>query len=218
MLGESTTLKFNENGLVKRQDPVRVAVSEDKKAALSVVWMGFGSDPMARWAYPKLEDYVAAFPEFIRAFAGKAFDCGTAYVSEGEKGAALWLPPGVEPDEEEIVSIIERTTPGSIRKDLCAVFEQTGKFHPHEPHWYLPMIAVDPFSQRRGIGSRLMAYALERCDEEHMPAYLASNPRNISLYERFGFEVIGIVRSGGSPPMLPMIRKPRSAGLTNRGS
>jgi ribosomal protein S18 acetylase RimI-like enzyme len=210
MLGESTTLKFKENELVKRQEPVRVAGPADRKAALSVVWMGFGSDPVARWAYPEPENYLAIFPEFIRAFAGKAFDCGTAYVAEETKGAALWLPPGVEPDEEEIVSIFERTTPLSIRKDLLGVFEQMGKFHPHEPHWYLPMIAVDPFRQGQGIGSKLMTFALERCDEEQMPAYLeAWNPRNLPLYERYGFGVIGLIRSGGSPPMFPMLRKPR---------
>jgi len=35
-----------------------------------------------------------------------------------------------------------------------------------------------------------MRHALARCDEESALAYLASsNPRNISLYERHGFEM-----------------------------
>jgi RimJ/RimL family protein N-acetyltransferase len=51
---------------------------------------------------------------------------------------------------------------------------------------------------------------VERIDAEGLPAYLeSSNPRNISLYQRFGFEAIGEIRAGGSPPVVPMLRKAR---------
>ena len=41
-------------------------------------------------------------------------------------------------------------------------------------------------------------------------AYLEStNPRNIPLYERHGFERLAILQYGSSPPMVPMLRKPR---------
>ena len=210
MLGEARTLELRKDDIVKDRPPVRVAGAADEKAAVGVIRMGFGSDPVARWTYPDPENYLSAFPEFIRAFAGKAFECGTAYVAEENKGAALWLPPGVGPDEAELVSILESSTPRSIKKDLFSVLEQMGEFHPAEPHWYLPMIAVDPFRQGQGTGGKLMKFALERCDEEQMPAYLeSSNARNISLYQRYGFEIIGLIRSGGSPPMFPMLRKPR---------
>jgi GNAT superfamily N-acetyltransferase len=50
-----------------------------------------------------------------------------------------------------------------------------------EPHWYLPLIGVDPAHQGKGHGDALMAYALQQCDRDHLPAYLEStNPRNIS--------------------------------------
>jgi hypothetical protein len=43
-----------------------------------------------------------------------------------------------------------------------------------------------------------------RCDQEHMPAYLeSSNSANMPLYQRFGFEVLGVIRAGHSPPMVP---------------
>jgi len=29
------------------------------------------------------------------------------------------------------------------------------------------------------------------------------------LYERFGFEALGVIQAGTSPPMWPMLRKPR---------
>ena len=41
---------------------------------------------------------------------------------------------------------------------------------------------------------------VELIDESGKPAYLeSSNPRNISLYQRHGFEVLGEIRSGAAP-------------------
>jgi hypothetical protein len=46
--------------------------------------------------------------------------------------------------------------------------------------------------------------------QERMPAYLeSSNPANTALYQRFGFEGLGVIRVGHSPPMVPMLRSAR---------
>jgi GNAT superfamily N-acetyltransferase len=67
-----------------------------------------------------------------------------------------------------------------------------------------------PCRQGQGHGSALLRHALERCDRDHLPAYLdATNPRNISLYERHGFERLGRIQVGTSPPLVPMLRKAR---------
>ena len=88
--------------------------------------------------------------------------------------------------------------------------EQVGAYHPQEDCWYLPLIGVDPVYQGRGYGGALMAHALQQIDEEHLPAYLeSSNPRNISLYERHGFETLGEVQLGSSPTFVPMLRAAR---------
>jgi ribosomal protein S18 acetylase RimI-like enzyme len=88
--------------------------------------------------------------------------------------------------------------------------EQMGEFHLNEPHWYLPFIGVDVTKQGRGYGSALLRHALERCDWDGLPAYLdATSPLNKPLYERHGFEALGVIQAGRSPPMCPMHRKPR---------
>jgi ribosomal protein S18 acetylase RimI-like enzyme len=85
-----------------------------------------------------------------------------------------------------------------------------GKHHPSEPHWYLPLIGVDPAHQGRGHGDALMSYALKWCDRDQVPAYLEStNSRNISLYRRHGFAPVGQIQAGSSPTIIPMLRKPR---------
>jgi ribosomal protein S18 acetylase RimI-like enzyme len=54
-----------------------------------------------------------------------------------------------------------------------------------------------------------MRHAVARCDQEGLPAYLeSSNPRNISLYRRHGFEVMGEIQIGAAPIVTPMLRRP----------
>jgi ribosomal protein S18 acetylase RimI-like enzyme len=126
------------------------------------------------------------------------------------QGAALWLPPGVSPDEVELQRVVTSTVAEDKQAQLFAALEELEEYHPDEPHWYLPLIAVDPVWQGCGIGSRLLKHAVARCDEAGKRAYLeSSNPRNISLYERHGFKVIGEVRSGDCPVWTPMLREPK---------
>ncbi len=108
-----------------------------------------------------------------------------------------------------MIGLVERTAPDAIKGDIYGVFEEVGKYHPTEPHWYLPLIGVDPYQQGNGIGSALMKHALIPCDRDGTIAYLeSSNPTNISLYKRHGFEVIGEIQVGSSPTMYPMLRQP----------
>ena len=108
------------------------------------------------------------------------------------------------------MNLFQRTVPEQDQEALFSMFEQMGDYHPHEPHWYLPLIGVDPVRQRKGYGSMLLEHALKVCDEDQMPAYLeSSNPENIPLYQRHGFEVLGTIQAGTSPPVTPMLRRPR---------
>jgi GNAT superfamily N-acetyltransferase len=81
--------------------------------------------------------------------------------------------------------------------------------HPHEPHYYLQFIGVEPKRQGNGTGSALLRPVLERCDREGLPAYLeASNERSRALYARHGFELVEEARlPGGGPPIWRMWRE-----------
>ena len=146
----------------------------------------------------------------VRAFGSRAFSNGSAFCTDDYAGTALWLPPGVEADEEGLGAVIESTVAGALRAETDAIFERMAGFHPDEPHWYLPLIGVDPAHQGEGLGEALMAHALARCDRDHAPAYLeSSNPRNIPFYERHGFETLGSIQVGSSPTLVPMLRRAR---------
>ncbi|MFC7397819.1 GNAT family N-acetyltransferase [Chelatococcus sp. GCM10030263] len=189
---------------------VRVMAAADEDPAVETVVLAFAADPMARWTWPHAHQYLAAMPRLVRAFGGKAFSNRSAFCTDGYVGAALWLSPGVHPDEEGLGAVVESTVAPSLAAEAAAIFERMAEYHPTEPHWYLPLIGVDPAHQGEGHGDALMAYALTQCDRDHVPAYLeSSNPRNMSLYRRHGFEPLGAIQVGSSPTLVPMLRRPR---------
>ena len=54
------------------------------------------------------------------------------------------------------------------------------------------------------------AHSLTKVDESGLPAYLeSSNPRKLSLYERFGFEIMGKIQIGSAPTIHLMIGSSR---------
>lgn len=189
---------------------IKTALLSDRDCAIGILTLAFSVDPMARWSLPDPAKYLATFSSIAKAFGGNAIEMNTAYMSNDLAGAALWLPPGASPDEESLMRLFNENTSDNIKKDMHGIFEQMEKFHPTEPHWYLPMIGVDPLHQGSGIGAALMTEALKAVDRDGLIAYLeSSNPKNISLYQRHGFEVIGEIQSGSSPILRPMLRKAR---------
>ena len=58
-------------------------------------------------------------------------------------------------------------------------------------------MGVDPSQQGKGFGSALLHHALIQCDCDSKLAYLeSSNPKNIPLYQRHGFELLGTIQAG----------------------
>jgi ribosomal protein S18 acetylase RimI-like enzyme len=188
---------------------VHAASDREQQVVIDVMTLAFSTDPMARWAYPNPQTYLAIWPEMIKAFGSDGFAHGTVHLVNGGGAAAMWLPPGVQPDSERLEALTGQHAPLERQADMAHVFEQMGKFHPEEPCWYLPLIGVDPTAQGRGYGSALLRYALEHVDRTGAPAYLeSSNPRNVALYERHGFKILGRVQAGSSPTIVPMLRRP----------
>ena len=177
---------------------------------INVLVRANSTDPAARWVWPDSQQFLKHFPNFVRAFAGKAFEHGSAYHIEGYSGAALWLPPNVHPDENKLINLVHSIVSAQVQEDFISVLQQMRRYHPTEPHWYLSLMGVDPTKQNKGLGSALLQHMLTLLDRERMPAYLeSSNPRNISLYNRHGFTLLGTIQVGNSPPINPMLRTPK---------
>lgn len=189
---------------------VKAAIESDEASVMDSLKMAFVADPAMRWVWPEPQNYLSNFSSFAKAFGGKAFECKSAHYVGNYSGAALWLPPNVHPDVDVLTALMQSSGSDEAKRDGPEVFERMSTFHPNEPHWYLPLLGVDPLHHDKGLGSALMEHALILCDQDNKYAYLeSSNPKNVSFYKRHGFEILGTIQVNTSPPIIPMHRKPR---------
>ena len=192
-----------------RADPRPTApaspAAPEQDGVIATLVSAFEADAAVRTLYVERDAYLAHFPGFLLAFGGRAFDHGT--VDTTPEGAALWFPPGVEPDGEAILAHMVATIPAARLDALARGMEIQAGLHPHAPHWYLPWIGVRPEAQGRGLGGALLRRGLERADRDGLPAYIeATSWRNAALYVRHGFEVTGTVLVPGYPEIIAMWR------------
>lgn len=199
-----TTASVTRAGAPHRDDVVR---------ALSAA---FADDPVFGWILPHPDDRLPALPPTFAAFvdAFARHDATDAALVGGDvAGAALWVPPGVEavhPDDAGALDAALALLPDPAQHRLAQCMEVFATLHPHEPHWYLNFLGIDPAHQGRGLGSALLGSVLEVADAWHQPAYLeATSPRNRALYERHGFRCIGDLVMPGGPTAFAMWREPQ---------
>ena len=95
---------------------ITVAPTTDRTAAINTITDEFRDDPVCRWIWPGDDQFDAYFAPFVEAFAGAAFERGTAYVAERFGGVALWLPPGVSSDEEALAVIAEQSIDSALKE------------------------------------------------------------------------------------------------------
>ena len=191
------------------QQHIDVTPTTDEDRAIATITMAFSNDPVTRWVLRDPDQYLTYWPRLVKAFGGAAFAKRHRRLDRRLWRRRVVAPAGRRADEETMGALAAEAVPAAEQEEVFAFMGQMGEFHPTEPHWYLPLIGVDVTKQGRGYGSALLRHALERCDRDRLPAYLeATSPRSKALYERHGFEVLGVIQAGGSPPMWPMLRKP----------
>ena len=182
----------------------------ERQRALDVLVTAFIADPVMRWLYPEARTYLTRFSGLPAAFAGSAFDQGTAWRLGEFAAVALWLAPRVDLDGDAIVAHLTESVASDQHADLLSVIDQMDEAHPRYPHWYLSWVGVDAARQGMGLGGELMTHCLAIVDADHLPAYLeTTNPRNITFYQRHGFVVTGESQAGACPPVISMLRTAR---------
>jgi ribosomal protein S18 acetylase RimI-like enzyme len=193
---------------------VRIAGVDEADEVGAVLAEGFGDDPVMSWVFaePGRHEKLLALFGFV---AGEAsVPLGATYVVEG--ACAVWTPPGTPDWPDEVGRrFVEEVAPACTPADLerLGVLDATmTEHHPAGEHWYLGELAARPTARGRGLGTTLLQASLARVDGDGLPAYLEStNPRNVSLYLRHGFEVTGTIELPGGPSLTAMWREPRTA-------
>jgi ribosomal protein S18 acetylase RimI-like enzyme len=197
----------------------RRARADDAAALARLFAAAFTTDPVFDWIArpgPKRAHGLERF--FFWLLQVRAIPFGEVWMADDGSAAAAWLPPDVPATAGGLLDQI-RLLPMFLR--LCglprflrgsAMADAMEKHHPHERHYYLAFIAVAPRLQGLGLGSAMLEATLKRADDAGLPAYLEnSNPKNTSLYERYGFRIQKNVAPIGAPALLAMWRGPHAA-------
>jgi len=203
-----------------------VLVSEVIKAQVSATLASaFHRDPVMNWFLRQDHKHDIVMAGLIASLVEEYMKEGWAIAAEDGSCATLWAKPGKTVGALSIMQqiawlprIMHISTLRRVPRAL-KVMNALDANHPHEPnHYYLFMIGVHADHQGQGLGSTILAKALETVDAEGMPAYLEnSNPKNTPLYERHGFKVMKEIKfEPDGPSLWPMWREARTKRVKRR--
>ncbi len=191
----------------------------DSAEVLAVTARAFWYDPLVDFFTRDMLHEYRLLPAVFKVFLWDLMRPGAAmWVGEHEgrpRAVAGWIPPGgfPRPARQEAgrslrsAAVLAR---GRHRLKAFRLLLEVDRHHPHEPHWYLSLLATDPTVQGRGIGTALLAPVLERCDRDGVVAYTETQKEaNVSWYARAGFGVIHEVRLPDTPVVWCLRREPR---------
>lgn len=73
---------------------------------------------------------------------------------------------------------------------FARVDHEMRKRHPHDPHWYLWFLGVEPERQGQGLGSVLLRSLSAKAEADLVPCYLETDKASsVKIYERHGYRV-----------------------------
>ena len=196
---------------------VRPAGLEDRDLVARIAAEGFCDDPVLGWVFREPEQRLDRLVElFGGLFDDMVPDRGTVHVLDAAC-TALWRRPDFEearPASARLEDAPPESAPTAFSDEeierLIVLGGVMAEGHPHERHWYLNVVSTLPSRQSQGLGSAVLAPVLDDADDNGWPCYLeSSNPRNISLYLRHGFEETGQLHLPDGPYLTQMWREPR---------
>ena len=158
----------------------------------------FQDDPLQSYTFPDPEERRRLSPAHFTAILryGQLAGHVLAGAEEGS-GAIVALPPGAGTPEMAEAAGLTRL-PETIGAEAAGRFgrmiEYAEALHHRDmpdPHWYVMVLGVAPAFQGQGYARSLMQPLFDRADLEGLPCYLeTTQPKNVGLYERFGFRVL----------------------------
>jgi GNAT superfamily N-acetyltransferase len=197
---------------------VRAARRGDAALLGEVLADAFAEDPVFAWLIPPYlrgrdNRMRTFFTSMSRGYLRQGKPC---YVTSDTSAAALWAAPGAW--AMPLSQIILEAAPSGLafgRRLFRALRTQMQVEHLHsgqsQPHWYLGYLGTRRDRQGQGLGTQMLRAVLAGADADGVPAYLeSSNERNLPLYERNGFRVVGELQAlGYGPTIWRMWREPQ---------
>jgi len=162
-------------------------------------------EPMQRWPLGDHGDIEERSIECFEYYLENLIQLGMVWEAGNAIGALVWIPrDGADAHREASLNV-----PGiEVRGHRYDTFwEWIGSRRTDEPLGHLDSIAVEPKARGRGIGSALVEFGLAQARADGVGVHLETGtPRNVPLYERFGFRVYGDADAPGGGPHIWFMR------------
>ncbi|MGC4758440.1 GNAT family N-acetyltransferase [Micromonospora trifolii] len=173
---------------------ITIATPADRSAVVGSLVAAFVKDPILRHLFPDEETY----PRYAATFFGHLFDKrvhrSSIFTIGGGASTAIWEPPAGQPAASVAShgSREEAGYPADVSTRVESYDQAVHDALPTFAFWYLGVVGTHPNSAGRGWGRAVMRAGLDRASAEGLPAILeTSNPGNVELYRRGGWEVVG---------------------------
>ena len=189
---------------------VRAARRDEAALLGEVLADAFAEDPVFAWLIPPLlrgrdNRMRTFFTSMSRSYLRRGKPC---YLTGDASAAALWAAPGGWAMPLSQVLLEAAPNGLALRRRLFRGLRtqlQIERLHARQspPHWYLGYLGARRGRQSQGLGTQLLREVLAGADTDGVPAYLeSSNERNLPLYERNGFRVVGQLQALGHGPTI----------------
>ncbi|MGC4874992.1 GNAT family N-acetyltransferase [Micromonospora sp. DT43] len=167
---------------------ITLATPTDRDAVVGTLVAAFVKDPILRHLFP--DD--ATYPRYAATFFGNLFDKrvhrSSIWMIGGGASVAVWEPP----DAGHASTDADPDYPADVLARVRGYDEVVHAALPTYPFWYLGVLGTHPDSAGRGWGRVVMRAGLAQAAAEGLPAILeTSNPGNVELYRRAGWEEMG---------------------------
>jgi GNAT superfamily N-acetyltransferase len=163
---------------------VRRATTADREAILATVLAAFVADPAFRYFFPTEESYAEEAPAFIGDLLDQRLVFDTVWLVNDGAAVALWNPPS--PSRAALPPALTPATAERIERFDAVVHDLL----PHEPHWYLGILATHPDHSGQGLGRIAMSGGLDLARRDGLTSCLETvTDVNVGIYAGYGWRV-----------------------------
>ena len=173
---------------------------KDYRLAGETLGKAFRNDPVISYIQPDAKKRAKGLPWLHTRFVAVIAGMGSAYMTTGGEGVALWIPPPLKghiPLGPQLRAGLWQVPfrlglsrlPRLLRAQSDA--ESRRREEIRGPHWVLDVLGVDPAHQGKGVGGRLVRHMTDRADAEGIPCHVITHKEgNVAIYERLGFRLL----------------------------